>query len=274
MLPTHIRGRVLSIAGSDSGGGAGLQADLKTITALGGYASTAVTAITVQNTLGVGDIHPVPLKVISAQIKAVLEDIGADAIKTGMLATTDVIKTVAVALQATGPNIPLIVDPVMVAKGGATLLAVDALEVLRTLMLPRADLVTPNLPEAEALTGRKISSVQDMRAAAKLILAFGPKAVLLKGGHLPGTQVTDVYIGPDGTHEWSVERILTNQTHGTGCTLASAVATGFAQGMNAIDSISRARAYVLQAIKTAPGFGRGHGPLNHAHTVRAFRENE
>lgn len=274
MLSTYMRGRVLSIAGSDSGGGAGIQADIKAITALGAYAATAVTSITVQNTLGVSDIHPVPTAIISAQIRAVLEDIGADAIKTGMLATGDVIETVVEALRAQGQSVPLIVDPVMVAKGGASLLAGDAIGALRTLMLPLADLVTPNLPEAEALSGRKISTVHDMHQAARLILELGPKAVLLKGGHLQGDHVIDVYVGHDSTHEWMSPRIITDHTHGTGCTLASAIATGFAQGMNAIDSISRGRAYVLQAIRTAPGFGNGHGPLNHAHTVREFTEKE
>lgn len=269
-----MRGRVLSIAGSDSGGGAGIQADIKAITALGAYASTAVTAITVQNTRGVSDIHSVPVNIISAQIRAVLDDIGADAIKTGMLATSEIINTVVAALTTHRRRAPLIVDPVMVAKGGASLLADEAIDALRRLLLPQAELVTPNLPEAEALSGRKIQSVAEMREAARAILELGPKAVLLKGGHLLGDQVVDVYVGHDSTHEWSTQRIMTNHTHGTGCTLASAVATGFAQGMNAIDSISRARAYVLQAIKTAPGFGNGHGPLNHAHTVREFTEKD
>lgn len=265
-----MHGRVLSIAGSDSGGGAGIQADIKSITALGGYAATAVTAITVQNTLGVTGVHAIPAAMIAAQIRAVLDDIGADAIKTGMLATSEVILAVAGELKSS--TVPVIVDPVMVAKGGASLLQTEAVAALRQMMLPLATLVTPNLPEAEVLTGRRITTRDEMYDAASAIRAMGAKAVLVKGGHLEGENIFDIYIGPDGTHEWHSKRIATKHTHGTGCTLASAIATGFAQGMTAIDSITRARAYVLTAIRTAPGFGKGHGPLNHAHTVQPYTE--
>lgn len=271
MQPTRLHGRVLIVAGSDSGGGAGIQADIKTVTALGGYAATAVTAVTVQNTLGVTGIHPIPLDTVGAQIKSVLDDIGADAIKTGMLATEAVIETVMAALK--DERTPLIVDPVMVAKGGAALLESDAFAALKRRVLPRATLLTPNLPEAEALTGRAIATPEAMREAIEHLLDLGPRAVLLKGGHLPGDQIVDIYAGPDGTQEWSNPRIATRHTHGTGCTLASAIATGFAQGMNAVDSITRARAYVRRALETAPGFGKGHGPLNHAHTVRPMTED-
>ncbi|MCE9521514.1 MAG: bifunctional hydroxymethylpyrimidine kinase/phosphomethylpyrimidine kinase [Alphaproteobacteria bacterium] len=267
-----MRGRVLIVAGSDSGGGAGIQADIKTVTALGGYAATAVTAVTVQNTLGVTGIHAIPAQTVAAQILAVLEDIGADVIKTGMLGSGDIIDTVFAILRRAAPSIPLIVDPVMVAKGGATLLDGEALLALKGRLLTSATLITPNLPEAEALTGRKIASPQDMRDAIPRLLELGPKAVLLKGGHLEGDRVVDIYAGPDGTQEWSDARIDTRHTHGTGCTLASAIATGFAQSLSAIDSITRARLYVRRAIETAPGFGRGHGPLNHAHTVRPTTE--
>ena len=272
MQPTHMRGRVLIIAGSDSGGGAGIQADIKTVTALGAYAATAVTAITVQNTLGVTGIHTIPAATVSAQIRAVLSDIGADAIKTGMLASGELIDTVFSLLKREAPNIPLIVDPVMVAKGGASLIDKDSIHAMKARLLTRATLITPNLPEAEALTGRKIATIEAMRAAMKPLLDLGAKAVLLKGGHLPGDMVVDIYAGPDGTQEWSDTRIDTRHTHGTGCTLASAIATGFAQGLNAVDSIARARAYVRRAMETAPGLGAGHGPLNHAHTVRPFTE--
>lgn len=270
MQPIRMRGRVLIVAGSDSGGGAGIQADIKTVTALGGYAATAVTAVTVQNTQGVTGIHPIPLDIVRGQIATVLDDIGADAIKTGMLATASVIETVMAALH--GNKAPLIVDPVMVAKGGAALLESDAVAALKRHVLPRATLITPNLPEAEALTGRTIATPEAMRDALKHLLDLGPKAVLLKGGHLPGDDIADLYAGAGDTHEWHGSRIATRHTHGTGCTLASAVATGFAQGLNAVDSIARARSYVRRAIETAPGLGQGHGPLNHAHTVRPFTE--
>ncbi|MEQ1755604.1 MAG: bifunctional hydroxymethylpyrimidine kinase/phosphomethylpyrimidine kinase [Micropepsaceae bacterium] len=271
MQPTLMRGRVLSIAGSDSGGGAGIQADIKTITALGAYASTAITAITVQNTLGVHGVDAISAAVISAQINSVLNDIGADAIKTGMLSTGTVIESVASELKH-WPQVPLVVDPVMVAKGGASLLASEAVDALRTLLLPLATIITPNLPEAEVLIDKSISTRNEMMDAARLIRALGAKAVLVKGGHLAGDDIFDVYLGPEGTHEWHSTRVATRHTHGTGCTLSSAIATGLAQGMSSIDSITRARDYVLVAIQTAPRLGSGHGPLNHAHTIRPLKE--
>jgi hydroxymethylpyrimidine/phosphomethylpyrimidine kinase len=272
MQPTRMRGRVLIIAGSDSSGGAGIQADIKTVTALGAYATTAVTAVTVQNTLGVTGIHVVPTQTVVAQINAVLSDIGADVIKTGMLASGELIDTVYSVLRRAAPDTPLVVDPVMVAKGGAALLDNDAVHAMKGRLLPRATLITPNLPEAETLTGRKIETPQAMREAVNALLDLGPNAVLLKGGHLPGDDLVDIYAGPDGTQEWSATRIDTRHTHGTGCTLASAIATGLAQGLGMVDSIARARAYVRRALETAPGFGGGHGPLNHAHTVHPFTE--
>jgi hydroxymethylpyrimidine/phosphomethylpyrimidine kinase len=271
MQPTHMRGRVLIVAGSDSGGGAGIQADIKTVTALGAYAATALTAVTVQNTLGVSGIHEIPTATIRAQIAAVLNDIGADAIKTGMLASPAVIEAVMAELAADAA-VPLIVDPVMVAKGGASLIGGDAVSALKRHVLPRATLITPNLPEAEALTGRKIDTPHAMREATKSLLDLGPKSVLLKGGHLPSDVIVDVYAGPEGVHEWSGLRIATRHTHGTGCTLASAIATGIAQKLGMIQSIARARNFVRRALETAPGLGQGHGPLNHAHTVRPFTE--
>jgi len=271
-MTTRMRGRVLIIAGSDSGGGAGIQADIKTVTALGGYAATALTAVTVQNTQGVSAIHPIPVQTVVAQIKAVLEDIGADVIKTGMLASGEIIDTVYAVLRREAPDIPLVVDPVMAAKGGAALVDKDAVLALRRRLLRSATLITPNLPEAEVLTGRKIASLADMREAIPRLLDLGARAVLLKGGHLPGEEIVDIYQGPDDAREWSDPRIATRHTHGTGCTLASAIATGLAQGLSTIGSISRARIYVRRALETAPGFGRGHGPLNHAHTVRPLTE--
>jgi hydroxymethylpyrimidine/phosphomethylpyrimidine kinase len=251
--------RVLVIAGSDSGGGAGIQADLKTVMALGGYAQTAITALTAQNTLGVQSVRPVPPDFIRAQIRAALDDIGADVIKTGMLGDAASIEAICAEL----PDLPLVVDPVMIAKGGASLLAQEALVILKTRLLPRATLLTPNLPEAQALTGRVIDSEATMRAALDDLLRLGARAVLLKGGHLPGDDLVDLLATGQGVQAWQSKRIPTRQTHGTGCTLASAIATGLAQGMTLEDAISRAREYVRRAILGAPGLGQGHGPLGH-----------
>ena len=260
-------GRVLIIAGSDSGGGAGLQADLKTVTALGGYAATAVTAITVQNTLGVTGVLPVPADMVAAQARAVLEDIGADALKTGMLGDIAMVETVAAILDSAA-GIPAVVDPVMTAKGGAALLATDAMDAVRRLMVPRARLLTPNVPEAEALTGLGIASLDDQRRAGEALLALGARAVLMKGGHLHGERVTDLLLTPQGETLFESARLETRHTHGTGCTLASACAAGLAQGLTLEAAVARAWAYVQEAIARAPGLGRGHGPLDHAWTMR------
>jgi hydroxymethylpyrimidine/phosphomethylpyrimidine kinase len=259
-------GRVLVIAGSDSGGGAGVQADIKTITALGGYAASAITAVTVQNTLGVQAIHPIPPPIIAAQIRAVLADIGADAIKTGMLGDAAAIEAVLGVLDEF-PGIPLVVDPVMVAKGGAALLADGALEPLRRL-IARADLVTPNAPEAEALTGLAIANTDDLRAAGERLLTSGVRAVLMKGGHLPGDSVIDLLMTPASETVLEGQRIATRHTHGTGCTLASACAAGLAQGLRLEDAVARAWAYTAEAIRQAPGFGAGAGPLDHGWPMR------
>ncbi len=257
-----MRGRVLVIAGSDSGGGAGIQADIKTISALGGYAATAITALTAQDTFGVHGVHPVPPVFVAAQIRAVLDDIGADAIKTGMLGEAATVAAVAEMLAAHA-GIPLVVDPVMVAKGGASLLADAALGVLREKLIPLATLLTPNVPEAEALLGEHIGDEDALAHAAAKLRGLGARAVLLKGGHLDGADVVDVLATESGVEEFRSPRIATRHTHGTGCTLASAVATGLAQGMSMPDAVVRARAYVHAAILAAPGFGGGHGPLNH-----------
>jgi hydroxymethylpyrimidine/phosphomethylpyrimidine kinase len=262
-----MRGRVLIVAGSDSGGGAGIQADIKTVTALDGFAATALTALTAQNTLGVFGVHPVPLDFIRQQIEVVMTDIGADVIKTGMLGDSATIDTVCEALTAFAPGVPLVLDPVMVAKGGHHLLATEAVATMRRRLLPMAAVITPNLPEAEALSGMSIESVSDMRVAARALLALGVPAVLLKGGHLPGETLVDLLATADGVEEFAATRIETRHTHGTGCTTASAVAAGLAQGMSLRDAVVRARAYVRAAIASAPGFGAGHGPLNHAVTV-------
>ncbi len=253
--------RVLIIAGSDSGGGAGIQADIKTVTMLGGYAMTAVTAVTVQNTLGVSAIHPVPPGIVGAQIRAVLDDIGADCIKIGMLGDAETIVAVAQALD--GVTVPILVDPVMVAKGGAALLAPDAVEALVRLLLPKARLVTPNVPELEALVGSEIADEADLLLAAQELLGLGPAAVLAKGGHLEGDTVVDWLVTHNAQQRFESPRLETRHTHGTGCTLASAVATGLAAGLPLAEAVAKARAYVQAALRAAPGLGAGHGPLGH-----------
>jgi hydroxymethylpyrimidine/phosphomethylpyrimidine kinase len=265
-------GRVLVIAGSDSGGGAGVQADIKTITALGGYAATSITAVTVQNTLGVTGVHPIPLEFIAAQARAVLDDIGADAIKTGMLGDVGVVETVAVILEYAQSErvgaVPIVVDPVMVAKGGASLLADAAIGAVKSLMIPRATLLTPNAPEAAALTGLSVETTDDLRRAGEALLAMGAKAVLMKGGHVSGDRVVDVLMTSAGETTFEGERIDTRHTHGTGCTLASACATGLAQGLPLEQAVARAWNYVHEAMLRAPGLGQGHGPLDHGWMLR------
>jgi hydroxymethylpyrimidine/phosphomethylpyrimidine kinase len=266
-----MHGRVLVIAGSDSGGGAGIQADIKTITAFGAYAATAITALTAQNTLGVHGVHQVPPEFVARQIAVVLDDIGADVVKTGMLGDAATIEAVCDALQRHIQNVPVVVDPVMVATTGASLLATGALETLKRRLLPFASVITPNLPEAEALAGITIPDVAAMRHAAAAMLTLGVPAVLLKGGHLPGDQVIDLLATVDGVEEFAAPRIVSRHTHGTGCTLASGIAAGLAQGLLLRDAVVRALAFVRAAIVAAPGFGAGHGPLNHAITVDRAR---
>jgi len=261
--------RVLIAAGSDSGGGAGLQADVKTVTALGAYAMTAVTAVTVQDTTGVSGIHAIPPDVIAAQMRVTLADIGADCVKTGMLHSAAVIDAVVDALSA-APGIPLVVDPVMVAKGGARLIDDTAAAALIARLLPQAAIVTPNIPEAAALTGLSITNADGQAEAGRRLLSMGAGAALVKGGHLDGPDLTDVLVTPDGIATYSGPRIDTRHTHGTGCTLASAIAAGLAQGMGLADAVIRARTFVRRAIETAPGLGRGHGPLNHLHAIPPY----
>jgi hydroxymethylpyrimidine/phosphomethylpyrimidine kinase len=256
-----MRGRVLIVAGSDSGGGAGIQADIKTVTMLDAFAATAVTALTAQNTQGVFGVLPIAPEFIRQQIEVVLDDIGADAVKTGMLHDAGVIAAVA-------SSVPLVVDPVMVAKGGAPLIEPGAIEALKRLLAPRAAVLTPNLPEAEILAGRTIDSLAAMHRAAESLLGLGCRAVLLKGGHLPGGTVYDVLATASGRRVWQSPRIDSRHTHGTGCTLASAIAAGLAQGMAVEAAVERAREYVQRAILSAPGLGHGHGPLDHAHPLR------
>jgi hydroxymethylpyrimidine/phosphomethylpyrimidine kinase len=263
-----MKGRVLIVAGSDSGGGAGIQADIKTVTMLDAFAATAITALTAQNTEGVHGVLPIDPTFIRQQMEVVLDDIGADAIKTGMLHDPAIIETVAGVLADRAPDVPLVVDPVMVAKGGAPLIQPEAIEALKLRLLPRAAVLTPNLPEAEILCGQKIGDIPAMREVARALLTLGCGAVLLKGGHLEADTVHDVLATATGFEEWTSPRVNTPHTHGTGCTLASAIAAGLAQGMTVSAATGRARDYVQRAIVSAPGFGRGHGPLDHAHPLR------
>ena len=252
-------GRVLIVAGSDSGGGAGIQADLKTVQALGGFGMTAVTALTAQNTLGVHGVLAVPAEFVRQQMEVVLDDLGADAVKTGMLRSAEVVEVVGDVLR--GRGLPFVLDPVMVAKGGARLLDPAAVSALLRL-LPLATVVTPNIPEAEVLLGRAIAA-DEVVAAAEALRGMGAAAVLLKGGHGEGAVVRDVLVSEAGVEVLEMPRIATRHTHGTGCTLASAVATGLAAGLGLGAAVLRGRAYVQAAILAAPGYGAGHGPLWH-----------
>lgn len=252
----------LTIAGSDSGAGAGIQADLKTFAAHGVYGTSAITAVTAQNTLGVTAWQAVDVDLVVAQIEAVAADIGAGAVKTGMLANAAIATAVADAVARLGLS-NLVVDPVMIAKGGDRLLERDAVEAIGTRLLPLARVVTPNVPEAEELARMKITSLNDMYAAGRRILALGPRVVLVKGGHLEGAESVDVACTASGTHEFRSPRIASTHTHGTGCTLASAIAANLAVGCDDHDAIARAKSYVDGAIRHAPGIGRGHGPLAH-----------
>ena len=264
--------RVLIVAGSDSGGGAGIQADIKTVTALGGYAMTAITAITVQDTTGVHGVHAVPAATIHDQIIRVMDDIGADAIKTGMLGSADVVEMLAEILHARAKGIPVVVDPVMIAKGGAKLLDDAAISVMKKKFMPLATVVTPNASEAAVLTGMRVESADDLVQAGKALLALGAKAAFVKGGHLKAETITDALVTKDGVQLFRSARIQTTSTHGTGCTLASALAVSLGQGFSLEDAAARARAFVQEAIRTAPGFGHGHGPLNYMHGIPPYKQ--
>ncbi len=264
-----MKGRVLTIGGSDSSGGAGIQADIKTISAFGAYAATALTAVTAQSTTGVDGVHHVPATFVVAQIRAVVDDIGVDAVKTGMLGRADIVEAVAVEISSLPDSVPIVVDPVMVSTSGAKLLNENALRAFKKDVLPSAYVLTPNVPEAETLTGRSIGSLRDMELAAEQLLSLGAAAVLLKGGHLPGDDVRDVLATTRGIEVFSNPRLESQQTHGTGCTLASALAACLSQGKPLEDAVAAAREFVHEAIKLAPGFGKGHGPLNHLHRAKA-----
>lgn len=269
-------GRVLTIAGSDSGGGAGIQADIKTITALGGYAMSAITALTAQNTLGVSEVFAVDPFFVESQVVAVLEDIGADAIKIGMLANRANVELLARRLDSHARQIPVVLDPVMISTSGARLLDDAGITALRTRLLTRCALVTPNTPEAEILTDTTIEDEGDMHRAADLLLLAGAPAVLIKGGHLKGDTVVDLLRTADGMEKrFESERQTTRATHGTGCTLSAAIATGLAQGWTLESSVARGIDFVQKAMRWAKPLGTGlTGPLDHGFLLRQRSDSE
>ncbi len=255
--------RVLSIAGSDSSGGAGIQADIKTATALGAYAMTAITAVTSQDTTGVNAMQLVPAELVRAQIIACLSDIGADAIKIGMLGSAAIVSAVADALQETAPGIAIVLDPVLMSTSGTSFLDEAGIGILRERLIPLAALVTPNIPEAETLTGIRYAGPLDIVRAGEAFLKMGAKAALIKGGHGQGDMLADTLITARRSAVFERQRIDTRHTHGTGCTFATAIAVELAKGVSLEKAIGRAHQYVHDAIASAPGFGRGQGPLNH-----------
>ena len=258
--------RALTIAGSDSGGGAGIQADLKTFAAHGVYGTSALTAITSQNTRGVTDVWELPASLIESQIDAVITDIGADVVKTGMLSSSTIIEIVAAKARQYSLD-ALVVDPVMVAKGGDRLLRDDAVDALRSLLVPIAMVMTPNIPEAEALLGVKIETLEDAKEAAQALVGMGARAVVVKGGHLKGPP-TDILYDGEEFRAYTSRRIETTSTHGTGCTFASAIAANLAKGLPLRQAVSLAKSYVTSAIRMAQPIGRGHGPLNHFYMLK------
>jgi hydroxymethylpyrimidine/phosphomethylpyrimidine kinase len=254
--------RLLAIGGSDSSGGAGVQADIKTAGAFGVYAMTAITAVTAQDTQRVRSIHLLPARAVSEQIRGCLDDIGADAVKVGMLSSAEIVKSVAATLRRHARNLPIVLDPVMVATSGRRLLATDAVGVMTAALLPLAALVTPNLPETRALTGLRGTDRKSVEAAARKLIALGAQAVLIKGGHSTRETVDDVLVWRGGVEIYAFPRIRTRHTHGTGCTFATAIACGLAKGLSLPLAVGHAREFVQKAIESAPGLGRGHGPLN------------
>jgi hydroxymethylpyrimidine/phosphomethylpyrimidine kinase len=257
----------LTIAGSDSGGGAGIQADLKTFSALGVYGASAITALTAQNTVGVQAIHEAPPDFVAAQIRSVLSDLTVNAIKIGMLASAPIIEAVADVL-AEHPGIPVVLDPVMVAASGDPLLAESAVEALRSRLMPLAAIVTPNLPEAAFITGRLVArDEEEMTAQARLILGFGAQSALVKGGHAEGPESVDLLVTGSEVRRFAVPRIATRNVHGTGCTLSSAIAAGLARGKRLPEAVEEGKAYVTAAIAASSrlSIGRGHGPAHHFH---------
>ncbi|WP_126427702.1 bifunctional hydroxymethylpyrimidine kinase/phosphomethylpyrimidine kinase [Brevibacillus marinus] len=256
------RAVALTVAGSDSGGGAGIQADLKTFHQFGVYGMSAITAVTAQNTLGVSGVYPLTAEAVAEQMRQVLEDIGTDALKTGMLFNADIIRAVAGMISRYKVS-QVVVDPVMIAKGGAKLLLDDAVEALKQELLPLALIVTPNLPEAESLSGMKIESRYEMEEAARRIHAMGARHVLVKGGHLASAEIVDLLFDGSQFYAFPHQRIDTRHTHGTGCTFSAALTAELAKGTPIVAATERALQFIVEAIATAPALGGGHGPTNH-----------
>lgn len=274
-MKTYTYPAVLTIAGSDSGGGAGIQADLKTFSALGCFGTSAITAITVQNTLGVTAIHSVPTPIVQGQIKAVMEDIKPTAIKIGMVHSPELV--LAIAAQLRQYAVPVVVDPVMVATSGDKLIQEETISLLQQELFPLAEVITPNLDEAQILTGMPIHHVEEMKTAARKMLETGCRSVLVKGGHLPGSRLFDVFLPQLGEVQvFESAAIVTQNTHGTGCTLSSAIAVYLALGFSTSEAITQARSYVYQAIDQGKDVktGEGHGPLNHFFHPKPLHKNE
>lgn len=272
MTDNQPQGRVLIIAGSDSSGGAGIQADIKSCAAFGAYSMTAITAVTVQNTVGVQQVEFMSPELVRAQIRSVISDIGVDVVKIGMLGTKEIIDVVAEEIEPLDAFI--ILDPVAVATSGDALLKEDAITALKETLLPLADLVTPNVPEAELLTGLRITDIDDLTKAGDALLERNVYAALMKGGHLEGKSVVDVLVSEEGANIMSGPRIHSRHTHGTGCTLASAIAANMALGLSLDEAVMVARDFVFHAIRTAPKFGEGHGPLNHGLAIGETANDE
>lgn len=275
-MKTYTYPSVLTIAGSDSGGGAGIQADLKTFSALGCFGTSAITAVTVQNTCGVSGIHSIPPSIVGDQIRAVMDDIKPAAIKIGMVHSADLANTIAETLQDY-PHVPVVLDPVMVATSGDKLIEDSTIDVLRKVLFPLAAIVTPNLDEAQILAGMRIKSLEEMKEAARKILQTGCGSVLVKGGHLKGSRLYDVWLSRYGTEKvYESDFIESKNTHGTGCTLSSAIAAFLARGLNLAEALQESKSYIWQAIETGKEVrtGAGHGPLNHFFNPQKLIKNE
>jgi hydroxymethylpyrimidine/phosphomethylpyrimidine kinase len=269
----QVPARLLIIAGSDSSGGAGIQADIKTATALGAYAMTAITAVTAQDTRGIHAIHPIPAAIVREQIAWTLADIGADAIKIGMLGSAEIVEAVADVLTEPAKNIPIVLDPVLASTSGTALLDEAGQRAMKSLLFPLAAVITPNIPEAEILAGISIHGPEDVMRAAEILCEGGAKAVLIKGGHAEEPEVLDTLVlcGSPESYRFESLRIDTPHTHGTGCTLATAIAVGLGQRLSLHDAAERAHLFLYDAIEAAPGFGAGKGPLNHMHAIPEYR---
>ncbi len=271
---SNLQKTVLVIAGSDPSGGAGIQADLKTLTSFGVYGMTAITALTEQNSNGVFDILEIPIDFVTKQINCCLSDINANAVKIGMLHSADLISAVLEALFnnniVNNKNVSIVLDPVMVAKGGHKLLKENAIDALKNFIKVAQPILTPNIPEAEILTGTKINNLKDMKNVGKEIINLGASHVILKGGHMKAPVMTDLLINSSEIHSIETSKIMTNNTHGTGCTMASALSASLAKSLDIRNCFKIAHKYVNNAIKTNPKFGRGNGPLNHCFNINEF----